>query len=359
MFQTLTHRILNPPAFGLDISDLTAKFVRLELAARRMAIGYFGEVDLPAGLIVDGEIKDEKALSGVLSGELKRAGVYHRAVVASLPEEKSFVRVLELPQMKPEDVPKAVRWEVEGVVPLPAEETVYDFEIIPGPPLSGDHLDLLVTAFPRQVIESYERVLAEAGLLPVALELESQAITRALLSTPPEHPPVILIDLGAVRTSFIIFAGGSMLFTKSVPAGGRDFEQAIQSGLGVDRGEARRLKIKLGLSKRYAEGRLYQALIPLLQTLSKDLTEALWFYRDHPRRSHRALGEIQEVILAGGDSNLIGLEKYLALEAKVPVRLGDPFANLPFAAGAIPPIPRNESLKYTTAIGLALRAAGL
>jgi len=36
---------------------------------------------------------------------------------------------------------------------------------------------------------------------------------------------------------------------------------------------------------------------------------------------------------------------------------GNPFAKLSFSPGAIPPIARNLSLKYTTAIGLGIRAA--
>ena len=358
MFQRLTPGVLEPPAFGLDISDLTVKFLRVARERGRPIIGYFGEIGIPSSLVVDGEIKDESALSHALERELRRSGVRERAVVASLPEEKSFVRVLELPKMKPADVPKAVRWEVEGVVPLPAEEMVYDFEVISGPAFSREHLDVLVIAFPRAVIVSYERALAGAGLLPLALELESQAIIRALLRNLGEHPPAILVDLGAARTSIIIVAGGSLIFTKSIPIGGRDFEQAIAGALGVSPEEARRLKIDVGLSKGYADGRLFQALMPLLSTLVNELTGALWFYRDHPRRSHAALPEIRRIILAGGDANLTGLEKYLSLAVKVETAIGDPFSSLEFPPGAIPPIPKSESLKYTTAIGLALRAIG-
>ena len=362
MFQSLTRRVLEPQAFGLDISDLTVKFVRIRRRGDRAAIEYFGEVEIPAGLVVGGEIQKEEELARVLRSSLRLAGgrrVLERYVVASLPEEKSFVHLLDLPPMKAEDVGKAVRWEVEGVVPLAPSEIVYDYELTPRLPSATDHRDVLLTAFPKQIVESYRRVLEGAGLITRALELESQAISRALISGPGSQAPVIIADLGATRTSFIVFAGGSMLFTKSVPVGGHDFEATIAHALGVPPAEAVRVKIEVGLKKTARQGKVFVALEPHLSSLAAELGAIVQFYREHPMKQHAAPGDIERVVLCGGDANLIGIEKYLAVAVKKRAVLGDPFVNLAAFPGALPAIPKNEALKYTTAIGLALRAAGL
>ncbi|MEK9148248.1 MAG: type IV pilus assembly protein PilM [Patescibacteria group bacterium] len=360
MFEFLTRRVLNPPAFGLDISDLTLKFVGLGRQGREHSLRYFGEMPIPPGVVMDGEIKKEDDLIAVLIGGLRTAAgkiMRERFVVASLPEEKSFVRVIELPGIKPEDVGHAVRWELEGVVPLSFKDITFDYQLLMRLAGSDDHRDVLITAFPRKIVESYHRVLAAAGLVPLALELESQAISRAIIAPELLSRPQIIIDSGALRTSFIIFAGGSLIFTKSISVGGHDFETAIAKSLGLSEAEARQVKIAAGLSKIYRSGQVFQALEPQLRALTAELERELWFYRDHPAKRHRSLGDIERIILCGGDANLIGLDKYIATTIKKPTVLGNPFANVKLESGAIPPIPRNEALKYTTALGLALRAA--
>ena len=280
-----------------------------------------------------------------------------RFCVASLPEEKSFVRVIELPTLQAGDMAHAVRWELEGVIPLPMDQAIFDFEPVPAG--SGrERREVLITAFPRDIVESYHRVLARSGFTPLALELESQAISRALIAAELAERSVIIADIGANRTSFVIFAGGSMLFTKSIAVGGRDFERAIAEALGVSSEEARVLKIAVGLNRSGRGEEIFRALGPLVALLTAELGKLLGFYRDHLAAKRHDLGDVERVVLCGGDANLIGFEQYVAVAAKKSVVLGDPFANLHFPAGTIPSIPRNQSLKYTTAIGLGLRAAG-
>lgn len=362
MFSNLTRRVLIPQAVGLDISDLTIKFCRVVPTKHATAVEYFGEIEIPEGIVVGGEIVKEAELSEILRTKLitsRGRKIRERYCVASLPEEKSFVRVLEIPNVKLEDVEHAVRWEVEGAVPLPFEEIFYDYELTPRLPSSADHRDVLITAFPRNIIHSYHRVLTEAGFTVLGLELESQAISRAIMSRERLSQAVIIVDIGTTRTSFIIFAGGSLIFTKSVTIGGHDFDGAIAAAFRIPVDQARAIKIEAGLNKNYHNGEAFLALAPLLTALTDELKQQLWFYRDHPAKRHKAMGDIEAIILCGGDANLIGLEKYIAITIKKPTVLGDPFTNLRLPPHTIPPIPKNLSLKYTTALGLALRAGGL
>ncbi len=381
MFQSLTRRVLEPPAFGLDISDLTVKFCRLLEGRDSILLDAFGEIDIPEGIVVSGEIKKPTDLARILGGELRTSEgkkIRDRYCIASLPEEKSFVRVVDLPNLKPGDIAKAIRWEVEAVVPLPVDQIIFDYESVPAPVAGGtpemvgknsdavqpvamgtqDTRAVLLTAFPKDVIASYHQVLRSAGFFPLAIELESQAISRALVSDATRQHPTIIVDIGTTRTSFIIFAGGSLVFTKSITVGGHNFESAISEKLGVSVDEAREVKIEAGLNKNYREGKVFEALMPHLSTITNELDQQITFYQNHPAKHHEAQGGIDQIILCGGDANLIGLEKYISTTIKKRTLLGDPFINFHFLEGTIPAIPKSKSLKYTTAIGLALRAIG-
>lgn len=361
MFGGITRRVLQPEIFGLDISDLTIKFAKVDRGKNQVLLDYCGEVEIPEGIIIGGEIKSEKDLASILKDGLRTADgrkVNQRYCVASLPEEKSFVRVIELPSVKREDLARAIRWEVEGVIPMRLDEIYYDFSPI-SLAESGDHIDVLITAFPRGLVDSYSQVLKTSDFRPMALELESQAISRAIISADLGRSALVIVDVGATRTSFIIFVQGSVIFTKTIGVGGRDFEAAISNALKVSREEARRIKIEVGLSKNYRSGAVFDALAPLVDSITAELKQELEFYANFPSLRRKSLPDIEKVVLCGGDANLVGLEKHVSTTIKKLTVIGNPFSNFRLPPGVIPPVPKNKSLKYSTAIGLALRGDGI
>jgi len=83
----------------------------------------------------------------------------------------------------------------------------------------------------------------------LALEIESQATARALVKNQVSPFPLLIVDLGATRTSFIIFSGYSLRFTSSIPICGNTFTKAIAKNLGISFKKAEKIKIKYGLKK--------------------------------------------------------------------------------------------------------------
>ena len=162
---------------GLDISDLSMKYMSFDrIKKNKIAIGTYGKLDFPEGIIVNGEIKDEKKLTEILHDwyEKEKKKLPSPFVVLSLPEEKSFIRAVQIPRIKREDVANAIRWEIENQIPLPLEDVTYDYEIIESLQSDQDHFDVIITAFPRDILNAYIRVIKDAGLQPYAVELESQ-----------------------------------------------------------------------------------------------------------------------------------------------------------------------------------------
>ena len=353
--------ILYPPFLGIDISDLTIKFAKIskDREGINKKIDYFGEINIEKGLVSEGEIKKEKELIDILKNNLKdlrNKKISEKFVVASLPEEKSFVRIIQLPKLKPAEIASAVRWELEANIPLLVEQVYFDYEIINSPEIPLDHTDVLITAFPRLTVDSYISVIRSAGYYPLAIELESQAISRTVITNDLINDAVIIVDIGMTRTSFMVFGGGSIILTISIRLGGQDFNKAIAEKLGIPLEEAGKIKKEYGLNKNYKNGIMIEALIPLLPALVEEIRKQIWFYKDRAEHRHGGLKDISKIILVGGDANLIGLEKFLSISLKKPVITADPFVNVYGNPHKIvPPIPKNASLKYTTAIGLALR----
>ncbi len=346
----------------MDISDLSLKIIKLKKKRGNLGLSSFSKEPIPPGIIEKGKIANQEKLVKIIENSLKKVKgerLNTKYVVVSLPEEKSFLQVIKMPIMKEEELKEAVKFEAENYIPLAINTVYLDFQVIPSPRKQIDHLDVLIAALPKTIIDSYVSCLKKAGLQAIALEIESSAITRALIKNEISPFPVLIIDLGANSTSFIIFQGSSLRFTSSIAVSAQEFTKAISHTLGVDEKEAVRLKLKYGLQKEKEEGVLvFEALISALTDLTEQVRRHLNFYHTHASQENLPTEEkqVKKILLCGGGSNLKGLAEFLSLELKIPVELGNPWTNiLKEPLREVPELPFEKSLGYTTTLGLALR----
>ncbi len=113
---------LKPETFGLDISDLSLKIVKLKKKGKAFALVSFGEEKIGPGIIKKGVIKDEEQLSKIIKDSLtkiKGEKLRTEYVAVSLPEEEAFLQVIQMPRMPEEDLKSAVIYEAENYIPLP------------------------------------------------------------------------------------------------------------------------------------------------------------------------------------------------------------------------------------------------
>lgn len=354
---------LHPEAFGLDLSDFSLKIAKLKRTAKGIVLASFGEFPVPEGLMEQGEIKKEKELQTVIQNALQKVQgekLQTKRVIASLPEEKAFLRVIQLPKLKPEEVAQAVVFQAENYIPYSLETVYLDSQVVH--PLKNhlDHTDVLLASLSRTTVNAHLSLLQGAGLQVQALEIESLAQARALVHKESSLVPLLLVDLGATRTSFIVFAGTSLRFTASLPISSQEFTHAVARAMGVDADKAEELKRTHGLdSKEDPEGRqVLQALTPSLRQLVLQIKKYLDYYETHATHQHmtKEEKEIKKIILAGGGANLKGLPEFLAKELKAQTLQGNPWVNiLQTPPKVLPPLSFEESLRYSTALGLALR----
>lgn len=344
---------------GLDISDLSMKYLSFNRVKKnKFTVGAYGEIAYKEGIITNGEIIDEQAFTEVLKQWYvkQKKQLPSPFVAIALPEEKSFIRMVQIPHVKREDVANAIRWEIENQIPLPLEDVIYDYEIIN--PLQGeqDHLDVLITAFPRDTLNTYIRAIKGAGLELYAIELEPQSLARACVTNLRNPEAAIIVDVGRTRTSIIIFAAGAIFYTSTIESGGLIFEQHIAKHLNLNSSEAAKIKIEIGLDRTKNNGEVFAALAPAITIIGDELVRASSYYETHASHAHGATTDIRRILLSGGDGNLRGLDTYLASVLRIPVERAHPFSVIrDILSYDIPPITKREALAFTTAIGLALR----
>jgi len=338
---------------GLDLSDGSVKVVQLSAGRSRDLLAHCWHA-VPDGIVEHGVVKKEAALKKVLREALDLCRITTRVndpVVASIPETQSFLRVIELPDMAADEMDEAVRWEVAQHIPFGLESVYIDWQPIgEGHKPSPGRQEVLVGAAQRKVVDPLVRVLQSLGIDLAALELESQSISRALVSEElRSHQGLLIVDLGGSATNVVIHDHGAMRFTASLQRGASGLMSLLNTAdaklLSVPRGQ------ELGeeVTKRVAE-----LLRSGHEELVIEIRGIVEFYNGIDEQH-----EVKEILLTGGGSNLPGLDKvFLRFFDNVHVQRGDPWVNILTSEDKEKqaPLPLRESVHFATALGLSLRS---
>jgi len=336
---------LEPEAFGLDFSDRKLRLARLDKVRGSLTLTSYSEVVLPGGIIASGDVLDEGKLTKAVLELVSKAKLKTKYVVASLPERKGFLRVIDVLKMTESELKTAIPFEVENYIPLTSDNIYMDYRII-GNSRESNKMEVLIGAMPKAVVDPYINCLTGAGLIPKALEIESQAIVRSVIAGGVSPFPCLIIDFGRTTTSLTIYSGNSLRFTASLLISSGILTETIAKERKINVEEAEKLKIDQGMEA------IKQSSTDIVSVLAKDIKKYIQYYRTH---SGNSSGEIKRILLCGAGANLKGLDKFILAETKIKTELANPWANIIGDKKTVPKIPRDQSLGYTTALGLALR----
>ncbi|OWK26766.1 MAG: hypothetical protein US76_03540 [Parcubacteria group bacterium GW2011_GWA2_38_13b] len=363
--------LFNPTieAFGIDISDLSVKIAKLSDKKGNLILTSYGRTDIPAGIIDKGKIKKADELVNLIKKSVENVEgekLKTDFVVCSLPEQEAFIMVIQLPLLKASEIREAAKWKLEEYIPLKIEEVYFDYFVIDSTRKNLDHIDVLIGALPKEIVDDYVDVLKKSGLKIKAMEIESVATSRALIEDGFSAAPVFVIDIGAQRTSFTIFSGYTPILTTSSKISNNYLLDVMASKFPVSRQEVKKMKFEAGLNDLKSGEDIATALKEPLNELVSDVLKYIEFYKNYSLHEHRENECVSEIILCGGGANFSGLDLFLAQKTGIPVKLGNPLINilkerrqgigsvLKKSDMEIPPINFNESLSYVTALGLAL-----
>lgn len=338
------------PAFGLEISGTALKIVQLEKNGKDAKLRAFSEASFPKGSMVNGVMSDEKTFLDVIKTAMdkcKFGQLTTNYAMVSIPESKSFVRVIQIPQMGDSEADSAVPVEAESFIPMPVDQVYLDWQKIG---FTQDKMNILMVASPKDFVDSYLQLFDHAGLKVGALEVESQSCLRALLP-PASQDSALIVDLGGSKTSLIVVEDGNLQFTSTVPIAGNSFTENIAKILGVSQVKAEEIKQKIGIANTADYPNIKTAILPVLNNLTAEIKSILKFHSEHSSR------EVQKIFLIGGGAMLKNLPDFLNQSFPefpgMTVELGNPWFNFPSLNNSR--LGQGFSLPYTTAIGLAIR----
>ncbi len=355
----LLTRILPPPRFlemhsvGIDISDTSLKFFEcLPVNHRhdRFKVKAWGDIPIAEGALKRGLLNDPKKLTASLAEVRKQTGV--TMVRVSLPEERAYLFETEMKKgLSYEEIRGQLEFRLEENVPLSARDAFFDYDVIMRPE-DSDSMHIVVAAYARDTIMGYYEACREAGLVPLAFEVEAQAITRAAIpkNTKGTH---IVIDFGKTRTGIGIVHNGILVYTSTVEIGGNDVSAALRRVLGdVSEDELTEIKNTRGLVAYKDNPESTKAMSEAIEQIVQEVITRIEYWNS--KETTGIERQIQSAILCGGSINMKGIQGYVSNRLGVPAVRANVWENIAPISDFIPPIERRFSYGYATAIGLAL-----
>lgn len=358
---TALSKILPPPNYlsmlgaGVDISDTSMKYVSFHPAMRSdkfRILDKWGDISIPESAMDKGEILDEKAVTQVMKEFKEKTKVEY--VRISLPEEKAYIFETEIKQDLPADeIHNLLEFRLEENVPIQARDAIFDYEIL-------QHYDdekkvrVVVAAYQSEIILKYYDVCKKAGITPLSFEVEAQAMARSVIPAANANDSVMLLDLGKTRTGVGIVNRGSLLYTSTIDVGGSKLSEMLRKVLGdISEKEITNIKNTRGLVGNVKDNTVYDALVPTISIIKDEIALRMQYW--HQKNENRSDRRIKKIIMCGGSVNLRGLPDYLTEVLGVPCVRGNVWENAFDTKLVVPPIERNFSYGYATAIGLALK----
>jgi type IV pilus assembly protein PilM len=178
-------------------------------------------LDLPEGLVRDGEVNDAAALADQLKTFAAEAGL-PRNVRLGVANQQIVVRVIELPRIEDErQRDAAVRFQASEAIAMPLDEAVLDHQIA-GFAEGADgtpRMQVVVVAARRKMIEALLTAVKGAGLKADGVDLDAFALVRTLAVNGhgSEDAARVFCHLGGV-TNLAVAVGSACFFTRPLAA---------------------------------------------------------------------------------------------------------------------------------------------
>jgi type IV pilus assembly protein PilM len=313
------------PIFGLDVGVSSIKVVQIDNIGKTKKLTAIGMIPAPVGGFLSGEDVAIGTVAEAVKKVIRDCKITTKNVNISLPESKIFTRLIEMPPISDEELKSALKWEAEQYIPLALEDVNMDWQVLNRPqnPTPESKMEVLLSAAPKILIDNYIKLADKADLIPVSIEPQTIAVVRSFTTPGIPSPISIVLDMGAEETNLIIVKDGVMVFARTVGTGGNSFTRAIVTKFGLEFVQAEEYKKTYGLEKDTFEGKLSEAIKPLVEILVAEIRRAITFYQ-----TRRPNDIVRRLILQGSPTMMPGLIRYMTEAVGLETQLSDPWVGL-------------------------------
>jgi len=334
---------------GIDIGDSSLKMVELRKKGKKIFLSNYAFSENVTDVNFT-KVSDVNYLAQAILKVKAEAGIKGQRVTASLPTFSVFSSIINLPTIDRKNMDKIVADEAKKVIPLPLEEMILDWKIVPHKAGEDEKNGsrVFLTGSPKKLVRRYIEIFRLAKLELASLETETFSLVRSLLGNDPST--VMIVEIGANSTDLSVVQDSIPVLNRSLEVCGSTVTQALADKLGLSFIQAE--QFKLDLSASLSDGSQDELPQLIIKTLGPVIHE-IEYMREFFEKNGTA-NKIEKIVLSGGGALLLNLADYLSKHLNLQVIIGDPFSRVAYPM-EMQPIINEVGSKLAVAAGLALR----
>lgn len=333
------------PATAIDLGTYAVKVVAGE-PGPTPKITRVVEALNPFGIAVPADDLQGEQLGELLSNILSDNKLTPVDVRLSLPESIVSSKVISVPPLTDAELASAIGWQAEQHIPIPKDELSLQYKVLYRPTKTDREslMRVLLTGTRKPLVERYVSVFVNLGIEPTILETHMLSVLRSLGITNAD-PPMMIVNIGATNMDIMVVASGEIQFVFTHAGAGGLLTKTLQQAVGLDGQQAEQYKRVYGLDTTQFEGKVSDALLPIVQNLAAEIQKALRYFTGQAGENN----SIQRLVITGGAAQLPGLAEHFTQALGLEVLMAAPFAT---ATGEIP---TDNHQAFSVCMGLLMR----
>lgn len=303
---TLRQPAVRRRSIGLDIGSSAVRAAEILMEGKRGRLVRFAQVGLPADAVVEGEVRDQPAVSAALKRLWAEGGFSGRSVVLGVSSQRAMVRVIEMPAIQGKELRSALRYEIGDLLPIPLDQAVYDFAVLgPGRPSAdgGETTQVLVVVAQKDIVRDEIAVVRRAGLRVRAVDASALGLLRAVPAPEGEEALDAVVSLGAQLVVVAIRQGRVPRFVRTATVTAES-EEAARAGAPA------RVGVSQGRERPDGQNGSSKVVHPVVEEVRSSIEYFL---------SHAQGAQLRTVQLTGGGARRDGLADRMTTVLGIPV----------------------------------------
>jgi len=305
---------------GLDIGTSAVRAAEIDTSKSVPVLLTYGQVGLPPGSLVDGEIRDTTSVTEAIEKLWKNGQFTKSSVIVGIAGLRAITREIDLPYVPDDEVDSAVRFQSEEVIPFPPDQTLLSSQVLSDytNDEGGKMRRVLVAAAHVDLVNGVIETVERAGLTVEGVDLTSSALVRAIGGYDGSDQPEAIVSIGAGLSVVVVHQNGRPQFVRTIGSGGNATTAAISASLDIPIIDAEALKYRFGEESHQvlAADRVAQ---PSMLELVDEIRNSIQYFASLPGRL-----PVSQVLVTGGGSELHGLLPMLESQVRIPVQVRSP-----------------------------------
>jgi type IV pilus assembly protein PilM len=276
-----------------------------------------------------------------------------RDAVICLTGRNLFLQNIRVPKVDSGSMQRVVTQEIAGRLPYQVSEAEIRFVEAADVRQGGTTMrEVIVMACQRTELQDALDIVCQAGLRPIAVDVEPAALLRSCISQyrrdEDQRQRTMCVHLGYSRSVVVIAEGDDVLFIKYLDQGGRQMDLALASALSMPEEEASALR-RHNFERRATDQdpeltrSISTAMRGAIDQLSSEISRCIRYHSVTFRGKPLA-----RMVLGGGEANSLLFDE-LTRRIDMPCELSEPFRHL--EALKLP----SRATGWDIAAGLAMR----